>query len=315
MPTIPQPNLFIIGAQKSGTSSLFNYITTHPDIFPAVDKEPQYFNTPDPGQSRLSKYLTNYREAKAERFRCEASPHYTMRPRWEGTAERIKAFSPDAYLIYIVRDPFSRLVSQYQHNVRYHQEDRTPDECVRTDPSFILKSHYAYQLQPYLELFPREHIHIETFERMITDPAAACRRVFQFLGIDIEFVPPNIGERANATPKAIDHLDRSKLTYRIVKSLKNVDLVRRLTPRAWQSKLREALPKSRSTDFRSDEFRQPIEALRPMLLPVLAHFAAEFQQMVQIDLSDWPTMQAQPSLTNIDQLPVEVQDVTRNAIV
>jgi hypothetical protein len=107
------PSLIVIGAQKCGTSSLHAYLDAHPEIAMSTPKELDFFG--GPGFANWERGVDWYRaqfDPEAP-VRGESSPSYTAYPFVVGTPERIHALVPGAKLIYMVRDPIERLLSQW----------------------------------------------------------------------------------------------------------------------------------------------------------------------------------------------------------
>jgi len=167
-----KPNLFIIGAMKSGTTSLHNYLNAHPDIAMSEEKEPGYF-VDELSLRRGEKWYCNlFENAQDYRYRGESSTHYTKLPLYRGVPERIFRFNPDAKLIYIMRDPFERVVSHYWHALRdihHGGETRSLLKAVKEQPDYLAFSNYAAQLTPYLERFGQAAIYTLTFESLRQD--------------------------------------------------------------------------------------------------------------------------------------------------
>ena len=214
----PRPNLFIIGAMKSATTSLHSYLSSHPEIFMSDPKEPSYFAE----ESQLFKefpvmtrkgfwkneksYLSLFLDAGNAKLIGESSTIYTKRPRIEGIPNKIKAFAPDARLIYIMRDPVERTISHYWHEARWFNEDRDILEAVTQTPFYRQVSHYAMQLQPYFSLFSREQIYTLTSEELGNRPEVTLRRIFQWLGVEADIITPSLAQRDNVTPSVIYRL-------------------------------------------------------------------------------------------------------------
>ena len=122
------------------------------------------------------------------KVRGESSPHYTNLPRFEGVPERIKEHCPDARLLYMVRDPIKRILSHWVHATGAGYETR---ELVPTlsapDSSYIQRSMYWMQLQPYLELFDRAQIEVITQEELQSEREETMRKAFRFAGVDETF--------------------------------------------------------------------------------------------------------------------------------
>jgi hypothetical protein len=133
-----------------------------------------------------------YRGRFDDRFpvRGESSPHYTNQPRFTGVAERLHDAIPDARLIYMVRDPISRILSHWRHATGAGYETRGGDiDAILSDPdtAYVHRSMYWMQLQPYLERFDREQIAIISQEELQSDREGTMRKAFSFAGVDPDF--------------------------------------------------------------------------------------------------------------------------------
>ena len=112
------PNLFIIGAMKSGTSSLHEYIGDHPDLFMAEPKEPMYFSQNDDWRAGFDDYMKLFADRTNETWFGESSTEYTKLPQYSDVAPKLHECNPNARLIYIMRDPVERSLSHYWHVVK-----------------------------------------------------------------------------------------------------------------------------------------------------------------------------------------------------
>jgi hypothetical protein len=122
------------------------------------------------------------------KVRGESSPHYTNLPYYEGVPQRIHDNIPDAKLIYMVRDPISRILSHWCHAVGAGYETRTMEEALaRGDQTYVTRSRYWMQLQPYLESFDRSRIEVITQEELQSDREGTMRKAFRFAGVDESF--------------------------------------------------------------------------------------------------------------------------------
>src|SRR3954465_13272499 len=162
------PNLIIVGGLKCGTTSIHHYLGLHPEVQMSKPKELNFFVS----ELNWDLGLDWYRGRFDDRFevRGESSPHYTNLPRFEGVAERIQQNCPDARLLYMVRDPIKRILSHWVHATGAGYETGEMVEVLsRPDTSYMNRSKYWMQLQPYLELFDREQISIVTQEELHTE--------------------------------------------------------------------------------------------------------------------------------------------------
>lgn len=192
---------------KAGTTSLYHYLDQHPEIQMASVKETNFFSgppngTPYPVGLKRIEHLADYEELfdPAFRVRGEASPSYTVYPQRKGVPERIKEIVPRAKLIYLVRDPIARAISQYDHHVSYENERRSLDDALDlTDPHgrYTSPSFYAAQLERYLQHFPLENVLVVDQAELLADRPARLREVFNFLGVDESFYSEQFDQEMN----------------------------------------------------------------------------------------------------------------------
>jgi hypothetical protein len=213
-----EPNLVIIGAQKSGTTTLYHCLNSHSQIFMSSPiKEPGYFMKPafvlslfkrinHPVASReeaLERYmLKGYEPA---RYFGEASTYYTIGDFGERhrAPVRMKKANPDIKLIYILRSPLMRIVSSYLHSHRAGYFKGRFAEYLETDhyERALLTSRYWYHLAHYLRHFPKEQIKLALFEDLIDNPQSVMEDIFRFLDLDSE-APVSIGEHNRSENRA-----------------------------------------------------------------------------------------------------------------
>lgn len=180
------PNLVVIGGLKCGTTSLHHYLNLHPEVTMSRPKELNFFVAELNWPLGAEWYASHFDPVAP--VRGESSPHYTNRPRFERVAERMQGLLDGARLIYVVRDPIDRMLSHYLHNAGGGYEGRPLEEAL-TDAhsSYVSRSRYSFQLEPYLEAFGRSSIEIVTREELLRDRGATMRWLFEFLGVDPEF--------------------------------------------------------------------------------------------------------------------------------
>ena len=213
-----RPNLFIIGAMKSGTTTLHEYLDSHPQIAMSRIKEPGYFVEELTQRQGEDWYLNLFEQDGSFRYRGESSTHYTKLPVYRGVAERLFRFNPDARLIYIMRNPIERLVSHYWHNVRdpvYGRERRALLKAVRKRPDYLAFGDYAMQLEPYINLFGRDALYALTFEALIQDPQRELERLYDWLGLPSHPIEGEALKAHNQKPKDIIGVAGAGLLNRI----------------------------------------------------------------------------------------------------
>ena len=199
------PNFFIVGAPRSGKSSLYEYLRRVPGIYMSPVEEPNYF-APGLRHRYLGKpvldfaiysrvrnqadYLKLFRSVKNETAVGEASGSYLSDP---GAPGRIKEAVPGARIIINLRDPVERVYLQYLMHVRQGWQRASFEEAARTN-LYLEPSLYANQAQRYLDVFGSDHVKILIFEEFIQNPRKAVSEVLKFLGVNAE--PPVIVGKA-----------------------------------------------------------------------------------------------------------------------
>jgi Sulfotransferase family len=201
------PTFMIIGSMKAGTTSLHHYLDQHPEIQMTSVKETNFFSGPAngipyPTGARRIAQLAEYEQLFDPAFpmRGESSPSYTVYPQRKEVPNRIKDLIPDAKLIYLVRDPVARVVSQYDHYVSYENERRSLEEAIDlSDPygRYTAPSFYAAQLERYLEHFPSESILVVDQADLLARRQATLREIFGFLAVDESFYSGEFDKEIN----------------------------------------------------------------------------------------------------------------------
>jgi len=195
------PNLIVIGAGRCGTTSLHHYLGEHPEIFMAEKKELMFFVRELNWRRGPAWYERQFpRDAPV---RGETSPQYTLYPRYEGVPERMAELVPDTRLIYLVRDPFERLFSQYALSHAFGHDSRSLDEAlVSEDRSlYVDAGSYATQLERFLERFPRERILVLDADDLQRRRQELLQTIFAFLGVDPDFESPAFDSIHNVAPE------------------------------------------------------------------------------------------------------------------
>lgn len=183
----------IIGAMKSGTTTLFDVLAEHPEIAPASDKEPGFFAFPEIWEKGFDWFDTLFDfDPEKHRYRLEASTDYTKEPFVTGVWGRMTS-NPDVRvkLIYIMRHPLRRLESHARHVQTARRElgqtiSPRPDHSLDAGPSpvNVITSQYATQLDAFAEARAAGNLHCLTLEDLRDDPAATLGAVYDFLGLD-----------------------------------------------------------------------------------------------------------------------------------
>lgn len=192
------PNFLVIGAAKSGTTSLAHYLRSNPQVYMA-DFELHYFAAERRWRLGEAWYQAQFKGAGDEVAVGEKSPSYTRHPLYQGVPGRIAALLPDVRLIYLVRHPLQRIQSEYVHRALRGRERRPLDEAVTADPAYLDTSRYAMQIDRYLAHFDRSQLLVLTAEDLRHLRAATLDRVQRFLGVTPSWQPPELEREYNRT--------------------------------------------------------------------------------------------------------------------
>ncbi len=247
------PNFLIIGAQKGGTSALYDALKLHPQIWMSPGKEPAFFAATDgvpafdgpPYRTRwitdLDVYEALFAGGAQARAIGEASTLYSF---WhtDQTAAAIQNYAPDMRLLAILRQPAERAYSAF-HFVRQQGMEPLADfqEALRAEKSrgrwhptfrYAQNGKYSIHLKPYFERFPRAQIRIYLYEDWNNDPEGVIRDICRFLEIDEMFIPA-MAARRNVT--RITRSEALKIFLKRPHPLKA--LLRPLLPARWRKNM------------------------------------------------------------------------------
>lgn len=183
------PDFLIIGAMKAGTTTLYDDLRKTPGVYLPPEKEPEdlAFDTVLSPEGTAA-YARKFKAAPADSLCGEASTAYSKFPQYGPVETRaMQVIGPQLKIVYILRDPIKRILSQYRHLVGLGLEDRPLDQAVREDPSYIDISRYGYQLTPWQAVIPPENIYLLSFEGYLADRKKSLHDVRTFLGLRGEF--------------------------------------------------------------------------------------------------------------------------------
>jgi hypothetical protein len=232
------PNFLVIGAMKGGTTSLYRYLLAHPQVFMSAHKEPSFFSSNwDRG---VEWYERLFEKAGRGTAIGEASTEYTAYPQHSGVAKRIAKLLPDVRLVYMVRHPIERMLSEYHYNLVHGRErDPSADRSLLGNSDYGNVSCYAMQIEQYLEYFSRDQLLILKSEDLKSDRTQTLKSVYEFLQVDSSWQDALLGQEFHATfeqrtSRPVDSALRRVPGYRTVASVAPQPLKRlkyRLTTR------------------------------------------------------------------------------------
>jgi hypothetical protein len=254
---IHRPDFIVIGAMKSATTTLHEQLARQPGIFMCRPKEPNFFSDDENHARGWDWYGALFRPAAIEDLRGESSTHYTKLPTYPRTVERMVRGLPRLKLVYVMRHPIDRLISQYVHEVTASGVTVGLREAIECHPELIDYGRYSVQLQPFLDAYGFGNVLPVFFPRLVGHSQAELERIGRFLGHggplrwDEDLGPQNQGsERLRPSPvrdvlvqaPVLTPIRQRVVPRRLSESLKGFWRARveppRLTP-ALQARLRE----------------------------------------------------------------------------
>lgn len=293
-----RPNFFLIGAAKSGTTSLYQYLRQHPAVFMSAVKEPHYFafageklDYRGPGVTINSTSVTDLAEyeklfvsAGDAQAIGEASALYLYVP---ATTARLRDYAPDARLIVILRQPAERAFSAYMHLRRDGREPLSFADALQAEPERIRKNwgflwryralgYYTAQLRRYYALFPREQLRVYLHDDFRADAPAVMRDIFAFLGVDSSFCP-DMSLRHN-----VSGVPRQRWLHNLLHGANPLKtIIKPLVPVAWRENARRRVTQQNLVrQTLPDDLRQALtDGFRSDIL--------ELQDLLGRDLSLW----------------------------
>lgn len=294
-----KPNFFIVGAAKCGTSSLFHYVELHPDVYMSPIKEPHYFcddyfpmHFTGPGdegfsQNRLRNmedYLRLFEAGNLKKIRGEGSVYYLY---FDGIAEQLLEFNPDAKVVIVLRNPVQRAYSAYMHTVRDGRETLTFEEALEREQSrreegyqplwwYRELGRYSAQVERYIKAFPSNQLKIFLFEDL-RDTAKAVKDTFSFLNLRDVPVDTSIKYNESGIPKSrmlFNFFAKPNILKEIVKPLLPAKVRQKLGQQAKSMTLRQETMNPQTRSMLTEYFREDIKRL---------------QELIGRDLSSWLT--------------------------
>jgi hypothetical protein len=302
------PNFFIVGAPRCGTTSLFDAIGRHPDVFCCPVKEPNHFATDrnakpkvlasairrgtllKPGLAGLDvlprvattpdfeTYLSLFNDWLGESAIGEASTSYLLS---KTAASEIARRRPDARIIMVLRQPVQRAQSEYLMHAQLGRKmgnfDEgqaalgTCDDEDAVDASTIIEtSLYAPQIQRYLDVFTREQLLFLRFEDLLSNEGEVLRSVFQHIGVDPE----------PASAISLSHQNQSRsVRFPLLNRLLFKSGLRDVILHGLPAPIRRRLARRYYSTGRQSAPHLPIDMFRADI--------AETQRLTGLDLSDW----------------------------
>lgn len=259
-----KPNLFIVGAAKAGTSSVYNYLSSHPDVYMSPIKEPNFFGSDIKWENfredhkintsiDFDKYFSNkilkqkhiafvedinlymklFRDSEGFKVLGEASTSYLYSSL---AAKEIYEFNSSAKIIIILRDPVDRTISHYLMDSRFRKitsenmlddliEDfENPHKGYCITNLYLDLSLYYEQIKRFTNVFPKDQILVKDFYDLKNNPEKFMYDIFKFLDLINHDIDYNVNFNKTIKPKNVFVKKLSSLKWLIPEKLKKIIL-------------------------------------------------------------------------------------------
>jgi hypothetical protein len=242
-----QVNFVIGGTQKGGTSALDSFLRQHPEIcMPEAKKELHFFDR-EADDTDYKKYHANFGPKAQHRVIGEASPIYMY---WETAPYRIWRYNPKMKWILVLRNPAERAFSAWNMETKRDAERLTFAEAIEKESercrealplqhrvySYIERGFYAHQVRRLFNIFREESCLILLNGDLRTNHEKTLRAVFDFLGVDNSFVPPEASVFEQEYAEKIDNELYSRLIDVFYFDIKELERLLKRDLSAWYSK-------------------------------------------------------------------------------
>lgn len=267
------PNAYIIGAQKSGTTSLFNWIGQHPDVYANLSaKDFPFFTDEEIFKNKLRDFQNIFQNAGSKKIILGGDANLMYVP---GAVERMFLLIPNTKLIAILRNPVTRAFSAWRFTVEKGIEKRTfyeailselkgdifpPDSWKGRQMNYLDHGLYSKQLKRIYSYYSKEGVMVLIYEEVIKDPLKNLKEIFQFLGITDLFIPDFTKENVTLGGQ------RSKLvSYFLYRRRAHNnpfwELIRLIIPKNVRTKLRLSLQKYNRIPLPPPPFPEDVKSL------------------------------------------------------
>ena len=293
------PTFIIVGVQKAGTTSIYHYLSQHPQVYMSPVKEPHFLERDweqfyaQGGQQRASridtfeKYQALFAGVSHELAVGEASANCLFHHNW--AIPRIQHYVPEAQIIAILRHPAERAHSDYLMHIRdciNPDTQRSLSEEIRghAASSFIIrKGHYYEGIKHYIEAFGADRVNIFFYDDLKQSAIQLMQRMYQTIGVDTAFEPDVSRRSQTAQVPKNSTINRFLRTKNPVRSAVASGL-KLMLPLERRQQLRNNLIKINS----SEKNAAPLSpADRTALIELYRDDILRLQDLLKRDLSSW----------------------------
>lgn len=269
-------NCFLIGAQKAGTTTLYSWLSQHPEIDAPEAIKDFHFFTSDEYFPKGTKWFESLYKNENTPVRINGAVNYILRPE---APQRINTYNADAKFILVLRDPVKRAYSAYQFFKKLNREKHSFQEAIKREKSGALtnwneKDDFAYvehglyfeQIEHWFTYFEKDKFLILIYEELFKDPEVYLPEIFNFLNVKSDFMPELKTKNVSGEVK---YKWLNKLIYdekSILKQFVNKTGAKKLVPLEWRgsflNKFRDINTKNNSVSGKISQ--QEYEQLCPL---------------------------------------------------
>ena len=301
------PNFLIFGVQKAGTTSIYNYLCEHPQVYMSPLKETEFMGQPPLSEAeydalsneekttrggrqrilRLKDYCALFDGVTDEIAIGEASPNYLFSHK--RVIPQIQQYVPNAKLIAVLRNPVDRAYSDYLMHVRDLVGNQKPlAEQVRhsgRSSHTLLKGHYSKGIANFLETFGPEQVKVFLYDELRQDSDRFMQTLYRFIGVDPTFKVNTQTKQQTAQVPKNQSINKLLRTHNPLRSMAGA-VLKTVMPEAQRQKLRSRLIAANSQGKDAVPLSEDDRAL---LTNYYREDILKLQDVLKRDLSMWLT--------------------------
>ncbi|ACB49489.1 putative sulfotransferase [Crocosphaera subtropica ATCC 51142] len=293
------PNFLIVGIQKAGTTSVYNYLKQHPQVYLSPLKETNFLEKDWPQLIEQGHQFNPKKIATFEQYKNlfegvtneiaigEISPNYLFH--YKTSTELIKRYVPHAKLIAILRNPVERAISDYLMHVREAQSNRSLKEQIqyRADKSFVItKGKYYQPVKYYFEQFSQEQVSIFLYDDLRKDSQKFIQDIYKTIGVNPDFEPDTSRKSQVAQVPKNKAVNNLLVRKNPIRSL-SASLLKPLLSEKKRQQVRSFLIGMNS---KSKEEIDSFDEEKQLLLNLYRDDILKLQDLIDRDLSPWLTI-------------------------
>lgn len=278
------PDFFLVGAPKSGTTSLYEYLGQHPQIFTPPIKEPHFFACPEvkdtyydvPFVDTMTEYVEIFKESKNTQKAGDFSSSYLHRER---AACRIKHHCPESKILILLRDPVERAISHYLMDVRDGYQPYSLMECLKGAKKlrpyyreYVEVGLYSKQIKRYKSLFDSSDVKIITFKELTNETKKVLENISHFIEVE-NFRGWNVSDQHNSYRSFKSSYFGRAVKHEWVQEFSSI------VPGSLKEVIKRIIFTSEKPDFEKERkklkniFRKDIKKLNPIINKDISHWS------------------------------------------